>query len=483
MRPRASIAANPVLIGAATVLVAIVGVFLAYGANNGLPFVPTYAVHIKVPNATALVKGNDVRIAGSRIGIISAIDPEQNPRTGRVSAVLTVKLDKSVEPLPVNSTVIVRARSAIGLKYLEIKKGDARRGVPEGGTLPLSAARPEPVEIDQVFNTFDEPTRTASEENLEIFANAFAGRGIDLNTTFATLPHLLGVLTPVMTNLADPRTGFDRLFPALAQTAAAVAPVAEQQAAFFAGLDDTFSAMASVAPALEESIAEGPESLRVATESFRRQAPFLEKTTRFFTGLQPAIAAADDAAGPLGAATSRGAKTLTDAVGLNRRLTEVLDALAAFGQDQEALTGIGQVNALTRALGPLVDTLEPMQLQCNYPGSFLRNFASAFNDGDQVGTWLRFSAILTPTGPNGEGGPSSSPANGPTLENHLHTTPYPNVSAPGQPKACEAGNQYYTPGATSLTNLPDVGSIHDAPTETRLIGSGAPTPPPLGAKQ
>ena len=41
-RRRASIAANPMLIGAATMLVVIVAVFLAYNANNGLPFVPTY---------------------------------------------------------------------------------------------------------------------------------------------------------------------------------------------------------------------------------------------------------------------------------------------------------------------------------------------------------------------------------------------------------------------------------------------------------
>ena len=41
-RTGSSIAANPVLIGAATTLVVIVGVFLAYNANNGLPFVPTY---------------------------------------------------------------------------------------------------------------------------------------------------------------------------------------------------------------------------------------------------------------------------------------------------------------------------------------------------------------------------------------------------------------------------------------------------------
>ena len=43
-RRSTSVAANPVLIGAATVLVVIVAVFLAYNANNGLPFVPTYNV-------------------------------------------------------------------------------------------------------------------------------------------------------------------------------------------------------------------------------------------------------------------------------------------------------------------------------------------------------------------------------------------------------------------------------------------------------
>ena len=41
MSGRAGIAGNPVLIGAATVLVVLVAVFLSYNANQGLPFVPT----------------------------------------------------------------------------------------------------------------------------------------------------------------------------------------------------------------------------------------------------------------------------------------------------------------------------------------------------------------------------------------------------------------------------------------------------------
>ena len=62
MRSRGGgIAGNPVLIGAATVLVILVAVFLSYNANQGLPFVPTYQVKAEVPSAAQLVVGNDVQ--------------------------------------------------------------------------------------------------------------------------------------------------------------------------------------------------------------------------------------------------------------------------------------------------------------------------------------------------------------------------------------------------------------------------------------
>ena len=47
-RSNASIVANPVLIGAVTTLVLVVAVFLAYNANNGLPFVPTRELNVLV---------------------------------------------------------------------------------------------------------------------------------------------------------------------------------------------------------------------------------------------------------------------------------------------------------------------------------------------------------------------------------------------------------------------------------------------------
>ena len=56
-------------------LIAILAVFLAYNANNGLPFVPTYGSSVQVPNADALVPGNEVRIGGVRVGVVESIKP------------------------------------------------------------------------------------------------------------------------------------------------------------------------------------------------------------------------------------------------------------------------------------------------------------------------------------------------------------------------------------------------------------------------
>ena len=92
-----SIAANPVLIGAVTVLVVIVAVYLAYNANSGLPFVPTYDLKAEVPNAAGLVKGNDVRVGGTRVGTVSCIEPQTQP-SGEVIAVLCLKLETVVKP-------------------------------------------------------------------------------------------------------------------------------------------------------------------------------------------------------------------------------------------------------------------------------------------------------------------------------------------------------------------------------------------------
>jgi ABC-type transporter Mla subunit MlaD len=86
-RRRNSLAASPLLIGAITTLIVVVAVFLSYNANNGLPFVPTYNLKVELPEGSGLQPSNQVRIAGTRVGIVSSVSPRENPRTGRFTAI------------------------------------------------------------------------------------------------------------------------------------------------------------------------------------------------------------------------------------------------------------------------------------------------------------------------------------------------------------------------------------------------------------
>jgi virulence factor Mce-like protein len=468
-RGGSSIAANPVLIGAATTLVIIVAVFLAYNANNGLPFVPTYELKADVPSAANLVRGNEVRVGGERVGTVTEIAPHQHP-DGRVTALLTLKLQQSIKPLPRSSTLLVRPRSALGLKFLEITQGPRRTpsgktapGFRDGDTIPTSQATPQPVEIDEVFNMFDTPTRVASRVNLREFGNAFAGRGGDINRLIEDLNPLLANLIPVMGNLASPDTRLNNFFRSLGRAASIVAPVAEDQAQFFVAFDRTFRALAGVArPFIQESISRGPRALDVAVRSFRVQRPFLRNSEGFFAELRPGVHALRTAAPDLASALELGTPTLRRSVLLNNRLKPFFGALDRLASDPLVPIGLRDLAQTARILNPTVATLTPLQTTCNYVTLWFRNVSSLLSEGDTNGTWQRFIIVATPTGKNNEGGPSSAPANGPG-DNYLHSNPYPNTASPGQTHECEAGNEPYLKGRTVIGNVPgNQGTAHDA---------------------
>jgi virulence factor Mce-like protein len=446
--------ANPVLVGAVTLLVVLVAVFLSYNANQGLPFVPTYELRAELPNAANLVRGNEVRVGGARVGIVSEVGAVRD-EDGGATAEIGMKLDEQLDPLPIDSTFVVRPTSALGLKYVELTPGTSRAGFEEGSSVPVSQARPEPVEIDDVLNMFDARTRRGIQRSLQGFGTGLAGRGTDLNEAIAALRPLVTDLHPVMANLADPRTRLDRLFRALGATASEVAPVAEAQAALFANLDTTFTALAGVArPFIQDTISESPRTFAVGTTQFPRQRPFVRNSTALLRELRPGIRTLPSAAPVLADALEIGTRTLPRTPPLNRRLASVFDALAEFADDPLVPAGVRRLRDTARVLRPTVAFLTPAQTVCNYPTLWFRNISSLLSEGDSNGTWQRFIIVATPQGPNNEGGPSSAPANGPNPDNHLHSNPYPSTAAPGQPRECEAGNEDYAVGRTTIGNLP-----------------------------
>ena len=451
-----SVAGNPVLIGAATVLVVIVAMFLSYNANAGLPFVPSYLLKLEAPSAAALVKGNEVRIGGARVGAVDSITTRRR-EDGSSVAVIGMKLERAVDPLPKDSTVIIRPKSALGLKYVEITRGTSDEGYDDGDTIPVSASKPTVVEFDEFVNMFDDATRPAMQENLRGFGDAFAGRGESINTALGVLPALLRDIQPVARNLSDPDTHLKRFFNELGDAARIVAPAAETQADLFINLDRTFTALQEVArPYIQDSITEGRPALDAAIRSFPRQRPFLRNTEGLFHELRPGARALKTAAPDLAETFDQGQRTLRRSPALNRRLESLLAELQRFANDPVAPRGLKRVAETLEVLNPTLQHLAPVQLQCNYVTLWFRNVSSLLSEGDVHGTWQRFIIIATPQGPDNEGGPSAAPANGgtPTRDNYLHSNPYPNTASPGQPKECEAGNEPFLAGRKVIGNVP-----------------------------
>lgn len=473
----ASLTANPVLVGAVTLLVALVAVFLSYNANSGLPFVPTYDLKADVPNAANLVRGNDVRIGGARVGTVSKISPVPSA-SGKSTARLYLKLDRDIQPLPVDTTFIVRPRSALGLKYVELAPGRAKAGFRAGSTISARAARPEPVELDDVFNMFDARTRRGAQRSLNGFGTGLAGRGNDLNEAIQALKPLLEDLEPVARNLSSSATRLDRLVPALEATASEVAPVAETQAALLGNLNTTFTALASVArPFLQDFISEGPPTLDTGIREFPRQRPFLRNSAAFFRELRPGVATLPGTAPVVADALEAGTRTLPKTPAFNRRLANVFDSLAEFADDPLVPRGIRRLRDTAASLRPTVAFLTPAQTQCNYVTLLLRNLASLNSEGDPNGTFERFIIVASPQGKNNLGSPSSAPANGPEPDNYLHANPYPNTAAPGQVKECEAGQEPWIQGRRVLGNVPgNQGIISEGKAKAKTTAAGGGTP-------
>src|SRR3954469_3698888 len=158
-RGQANITASPVLIGATTVLIALVAVFIAYNANSGLPFVPTYDLKAELPSGGKLVKGNEVRVGGFRVGVVKDITPKVTTVNGqrRAIALADIALDKKVEPLGKDTKLRVRPRSALGPKYGGLQPGTSKRTFKSGNRIPGKNAS-EPLEFEDLFSTFDPNT-------------------------------------------------------------------------------------------------------------------------------------------------------------------------------------------------------------------------------------------------------------------------------------------------------------------------------------
>jgi ABC-type transporter Mla subunit MlaD len=462
-RPRQSSFANPVLIGAVTVLVAIVAVFLAYNANNGLPFVPRYSLHVQVPDAAELTQNAEVHLAGgSLVGHVTSITPTRNA-SGEPIAVLNLALNKSIEPLSVDSTWDIRLKGTIGLKYLEVTPGASKQTLANGATVPVSRTHAE-VDLDQVLSMFDAQTRAGVVASTAGYGEGLASRGADLNDAIHAFLPLVTDLGPVARNLASPRTDFGGFFRGLERFSAAVAPVSQQQAQLYVNLATTFRALASVAhPFLQNWISQTPPTFQNVISNAPTLDPFVTDTAALFSELKPGFETLPQSAPVLAQAFEVGLRNLpptyTGPSSLNAELTSLAQHLASYGENPTVQAGLDRLTLTAQSLQSPLAFLTPVQATCNYVTLFLRNTASLLSDPVATGTRLRFNVVAIDDVPGVESvpaqqvfttpDPNQADAHGP-----LHVDPYPNTASPGETLECSAGNEPYSDLTPTIGNPP-----------------------------
>jgi len=397
-RATSSITASPVLIGAVTVLIAVIAVFIAYNANSGLPFIPTYKLKAELPNGDKLVEGNEVRAGGFRVGIVKKISTKRvgSGDKQHTVALLDLELDKVVQPLSKDSRLTVRPRSALGLKYVQLQPGTSKKTFAPGDTIPLRNA-PEPShEIEDVFDTFPPKTRVDTRAAVQGFGSSLAGRGPSLNVVIEELRPFLRHLTPVMKSLSDPQTELAGFFPRIGRAAAEAAPVAEVQAELFANMATTFAAMSNDPAALQQTIEESPPTLDASVSSFRVQTPFLANFADTSRLLQPGAAELGRSLPPVNRALRAGIPPLRRTPRVADDLEGTFHALSDLGDNPNTLLALRDLRRAVKVGRPLVRFIAPYQTLCNYLVYFFNPLGTHISEPVPGGTTERILAKFVP---------------------------------------------------------------------------------------
>ena len=148
-------------------------------------------------DVTGVQKGDDVRIAGVRVGQVSKVAVVE--RGGRSLGALTFEVDKSRQ-LAVSTRVLIRYRNLIGQRYVALSEGaGSSQRLRPGATLPLKQTEPA-LDLTVLFNGFKPLFAALNPKDVNSFAfeiiKTLQGEGGNINS-------LLAHTASLTTTLAD----------------------------------------------------------------------------------------------------------------------------------------------------------------------------------------------------------------------------------------------------------------------------------------
>ena len=310
----------------AALVVAAVGIFtVIFGGDK-------YNVYAHFQNASQLVKGNQVQVGGVPAGSVEEIELGPND-----TAVVKLEINDDYAPLHEGTVATIRSVSVSGIanRYVSLQAPDEqRRGpeIPDGGTLPLSATVSE-VDLDQLFNTLDRPTREGLKQVIRGFARAYDGTGKKTNATFKYLNPFLSTTRELVGELTRDTPAFERLLVDTASLSGALAERSPDISALVGNLNRTMAALGSENRALARSVGLFPGFMREANTTFVNTRATLDD-------LDPLVEASKPVA---------------------RKLRPFASDLRAFARD--AVPAIRDLDGIVRRRGRANDLTELVRLQ------------------------------------------------------------------------------------------------------------------------
>lgn len=198
-----------------------------YGSTN------TYKADFT--DVSGLQQGDDVRIAGVRVGTISDISLV-NHNTARVT--FTVQKDR---PLPTSVLAKLRYRNLVGQRYLDIEQGpgDANATLKPNSVIPESQTQPA-VDLTVLFQGFQPLFQGLDADQINKLSGAIIaalqGEGGSLDLLFTTLGDLSNSLADKDKVIGDVITNLSQLLTTVGQHSQDLNSLIIELKNFFSGL-------------------------------------------------------------------------------------------------------------------------------------------------------------------------------------------------------------------------------------------------------
>jgi phospholipid/cholesterol/gamma-HCH transport system substrate-binding protein len=265
-------------IAAVAIAVVVVAMIVLGGGSS-------YTVHAVFENASQLVTGDQVEVAGTPVGVVSNIELTPNSQ-----AKVTFDVSSGTyQPLRVGTIATVRQVSLSGVasRYIDLRLGPGNAAtVPNGGTIGTRYTT-SAVDLDQLFNTLDAPTRKGLQDVIQGFATSYTGRGKQAQLAWQYLNPALASTSMLFREINRDTGKFTNF---VVQTGNLLSDISQRQAdlsGLVQHLGTTTTALANQNVALGQSIQRLPDFMRLANTTFVNLRRALDDLTPLVNDSKP----------------------------------------------------------------------------------------------------------------------------------------------------------------------------------------------------